>query len=246
MSMEKPKLRISDVILRVLVVGLRTLGEIDSILTNPYQFTHGLPYKEVVVTDAVQRLVRSGYLSRNGRGRKAVYRLTEKGEERVRERISRFLMEPRRWDGRWRMVIYDIEETERGSRDRLRAFLKSLGFGMLQQSIWISPYPVRDPLEKFLEESGMKDVVLVVEAAYVGGWDHRELASQVWGFPRLRDSYLDFRKRCQRADGIDWDLRQQFEWLATHDPFLPSELFPLDKLREKAFRQYARLAQRKS
>lgn len=243
MAQDGRKLRISDVILRALVVGLRTLGEIDSILTNPYQYVHSLPYKETVVTDAVQRMVRTGYLSREGRGKKAVYRLTEMGEQRVREKISMFLIEPVRWDGRWRMVIYDIEESERRSRNRLRRFLKSVGFGMLQRSIWVSPYPVRAVLEEFLEESGMKDVVLVAEADYVGGWGHGELASRVWGFTHLRDEYLEFRKRCEKATTADQKLRQQFEWLIVSDPFLPSELFPIQEPRKKALLAYQRLLQ---
>ena len=245
MAQDERKLRISDLILRALVVGLRTLGEIDSVLTNPYQYTHSLPYGETVITGAVQRLVRTGDLSRDGKGREAIYRLTEKGEQRVRGRISRFLVDPVPWDGRWRMVVYDIEESERLSRNRLRRFLKSVGFGMLQQSIWVSPYPVRAILEEFLEESGMKDVVLVVEADYVGGWGHRELASRVWKFARIRDEYLEFRKRCESATLVDQKLRQQFEWLIVHDPFLPNELFPLEELRVKAMHAYQRLLQMK-
>lgn len=243
MAQDERKLRISDIILRALVVGLRTLGEIDSILTNPYQYTHSLPYRETVVTAAVQRMVRTGYLSKHGRGKRAAYRLTEKGEQRVRERISKYLVDPVAWDKRWRMVIYDIEESERRSRNQLRRFLKSVGFGMLQQSIWISPYPVRALLEEFLEESGMKDVVLVVEADYVGGWGHRELASRVWEFTHLRDEYLEFRKQCESATMTDQKLRRQFEWLIVHDPFLPSELFPIQELRETALLAYQRLLQ---
>lgn len=246
MAQDERKLLISDLVLRVLIFGLRTMGEIDSILTNPYRYVHSLPYREATITSTVQRLVRSGQLSREGRGKGATYRLTEKGEQRVRERISKYLVDPVPWDGRWRMVVYDIEESERRMRNKLRRFLKSLGFGMLQQSIWVSPYPVRTALEEFLQESGMKDVVLVVEADYVGGWGHRELASRVWDVARLQEKYSAFRQRCEFAKEVDQTLRREYEWLVVHDPFLPNELTAIEDIRKKALRAYEQLLQKES
>ena len=46
----------------------------------------------------------------------------------------------RRWDGNWRIVIYDIWERTRGKRDLLREILKNLGFKKLQNSVWIFPH----------------------------------------------------------------------------------------------------------
>lgn len=242
----KRKLRIGDLLLRTLVVSLKVLGELDSILTNPYQYTHGLPYKEEVVTDAVQRLVRNGYLSREGRGRRALYRITRKGENRVRERISIFLMGTPSWDGKWRIVIFDIEETQRRTRDRLRYLLWSMGFGRLQRSIWISPFPVRDIFEQFLDESGLSEVVLVIEAEYVGGWGNEELVRRVWDLPKLVERYSAFTKQCAQAERSSRVLREEFERLVVDDPHLPEDLFSLRSTRLRAFRAFHRLLNRES
>jgi CRISPR-associated endonuclease Cas2 len=48
---------------------------------------------------------------------------------------------PRRWDGRWRIVMFDIPEKERAFRDILRAHLYRLEFYKLQQSVFVSPHP---------------------------------------------------------------------------------------------------------
>jgi len=50
------------------------------------------------------------------------------------------IAEPAFWDGKWRMVIFDIKERQRKRRDELRLLLESAGFIKLQQSVWVHPY----------------------------------------------------------------------------------------------------------
>lgn len=47
---------------------------------------------------------------------------------------------PRRWDRRWRVVLFDISERRRSIRDQLRSFMQEYGFVRLQDSAWIYPY----------------------------------------------------------------------------------------------------------
>lgn len=53
-----------------------------------------------------------------------------------------------KWDGAWRILLFDIPENKRKYRDYLRKILKRVGFKELQRSIWIYPYPV----PQFLKE----------------------------------------------------------------------------------------------
>jgi len=48
---------------------------------------------------------------------------------------------PERWDGRWRIVLFDIPEKNRLFRDVLRAHLYRLEFFKLQNSVFVSPHP---------------------------------------------------------------------------------------------------------
>lgn len=48
--------------------------------------------------------------------------------------------EPAFWDGKWRMIIFDIKEKQRKRRDELRLLLEGVGFIKLQQSVWVYPY----------------------------------------------------------------------------------------------------------
>lgn len=50
----------------------------------------------------------------------------------------------KRWDKRWRMIMFDIPERRRKDRDRLRHFMLEAGFVQFQQSVWIYPYECED------------------------------------------------------------------------------------------------------
>src|SRR5205814_186585 len=84
-----------------------------------------------------------GYLSKNEKG---FLRLTEKGSlalERLKLEES-LKQKPRRWDKRWRILIFDIPEHQKSLRDKVRRTLAALGFFRLQDSVWIFPYDCED------------------------------------------------------------------------------------------------------
>jgi CRISPR/Cas system-associated endoribonuclease Cas2 len=55
------------------------------------------------------------------------------------------------WDGKWRIVLYDIPEDERGARDAFRDHLTQLGFRKLQNSASIHPFDCKHEVEFFVE-----------------------------------------------------------------------------------------------
>lgn len=76
-------------------------------------------------------------------------RLTKAGETQM---VKRFLgdlkiIPQEKWDGVWRMAIFDVPEQDRWSRDGLRDRLKRMGFYPLQKSTFVFPYPCREELE---------------------------------------------------------------------------------------------------
>ena len=61
----------------------------------------------------------------------------------------------------WRIIIYDIEETSRTLRNRLRSKLRQLGFNIVQKSVWFAPYPIENELEKFLKEEKLWEKIMI-------------------------------------------------------------------------------------
>jgi len=61
------------------------------------------------------------------------------------------LNKPNKWDGKWRLVMFDIPEKHKKAREALRYKLKELDFLRLQDSVWVTPYPCDDEI-RFLRE----------------------------------------------------------------------------------------------
>ncbi len=73
-------------------------------------------------------------------------RVTEDGKRLLERMVARSpdSRMHKRWDKRWRMVIYDIREKRREVRRRIREILSAFGFYKLQASTWVYPYDCED------------------------------------------------------------------------------------------------------
>lgn len=61
------------------------------------------------------------------------------------------IKKPKKWDRKWRVVIFDIPEKYKGLRDVFRGRLRQLDLHLLQESVYVSPYPCFNEIE-FLRE----------------------------------------------------------------------------------------------
>lgn len=99
--------------------------------------------------------------------------ITAKLSERGKKQTLRFKLEqlaikrPARWDGQWRLVLYDIPEKIKPAREALRDKLKDLGFFELQRSVWVYPYPCRDEINFIMEVFDIRRHVRLAEAGFL-------------------------------------------------------------------------------
>ncbi len=78
--------------------------------------------------------------------------LTDKGKQRaLRYNLETIEIPKQKWDGRWRIVIFDIPEIRRDARDALRELLKKMGFYELQKSVFIYPFECEDEIDFIVE-----------------------------------------------------------------------------------------------
>ena len=78
-------------------------------------------------------------------------------EHEVRARLVR------RWDKRWRVVIFDIPERRKNVRVRLRAMLHACGFLRLQHSVWVFPHDCEDVVALIKAELHVgKDILYII------------------------------------------------------------------------------------
>ncbi len=79
--------------------------------------------------------------------------ITEKGKKKLLEyNLDEMeIKKPKRWDGIWRIVTFDIPEKKKAARNALRDKLKELGFCQLHKSVFVYPYPCLNEIQ-FIEE----------------------------------------------------------------------------------------------
>ena len=78
-----------------------------------------------------------------------VYRFSEKGKEKLKKLVLDELIvkTPKKWDKKWRLVVFDIPESKRKAREALRKKLKDMKFYQCQKSVWIHPFPCMEEIE---------------------------------------------------------------------------------------------------
>lgn len=96
---------------------------------------------------ALGRLAAQGHIKFEKRGGQSYARITPKGRkvfEFERQKLKLKDTKRGRWNKRWRVVIFDIPERRRKTRDRLRKTMGEVGFVRLQDSVWVFPYDCED------------------------------------------------------------------------------------------------------
>lgn len=147
---ERSRKRLGRETLKKVVLGMvATAGVLSVALVAPNALqilkTFGVkPYRrrKELIKRVYDKLLNQGYLVRKD----GFLEITEKGSlalELLSEGKTK-LKKPRKWDKKWRILIFDIDEKRRPKRDKLRRSLASVGFMRLQDSVWIYPYDCED------------------------------------------------------------------------------------------------------
>lgn len=101
------------------------------------------------------QLEKRGYLERYKHKDLEYVRVSPKGKAAV-------AAADRTRDGKWRMIIFDIPESQRPTRDYLRSKIKQLGFKKWENGTWITPYALPQEVERELRELSHKLFVRLI------------------------------------------------------------------------------------
>jgi DNA-binding transcriptional regulator PaaX len=170
-----------------------------------------------------------------------LHRLTELGRLRALGGRDPQTCWNRRWDGLWRLAIFDVPEARSTDRDQLRRHLRRWGFGYLQNSVWITPDPVEE--QRALLAGSQVDVgsLIFLESRPCTGETDAQIVLGSWDFDAINARYARYRRvltKCPRgkqvsgmlnaADLQRWLRAEREAWLQAVeiDPLLPSCLLP--------------------
>lgn len=146
---------------------------------HPHRIVYGYIPKEVSRKSAlmtIKRLEQKGFIQKGLMEDEVCIKLTELGvkklEEKRRSKKEKALLdiklEGERWDGKWRIVIFDIPETNKRIRQALRETLRVLEFRPLQKSVWISRKDVVKEFRNWVRELGLSKHILIFETKDLG------------------------------------------------------------------------------
>lgn len=142
------------------VVGLSLIAPSAALLAKPFideekrkQQNTWKQYNPSLLRHSIKRLQKQKLVEITEKNGEQAVLLTKSGKRRILKYAldTMEIEKPKAWDGRWRLIIYDVENRKRHLRDVFRGMLKSLGFYKLQESVWIYPYPCEDQVS-FLRE----------------------------------------------------------------------------------------------
>lgn len=87
-----------------------------------------------------------------------VLKLTELGRDALGLEVEE------KWDGKWRIVIFDIPEQKRVVRNMFRRRLKDWGFQRWQQSVWVTKRNVTKKLKLLINDLKIGDWIAIIES----------------------------------------------------------------------------------
>lgn len=197
------------------------------------RFLHRVNYD--VIKDALKHARRRGWIQK-GTKRGAPPAITAQGRRRLTEILPHY--DPTRtWDGRMHLITYDIPEKRRQDRDLLRMYLRRLGCGKLQDSVWMTPYNPIDIIRSFIEEQRLGGTVIISDLGAGGSIGEEDLVSlvvRIYPLETLDDRYSEWFDEAQER-GVDHWMVMGYLAILRDDPQLPFPLLPAWWKGDKAY-----------
>lgn len=131
-------------------------------------------FKQILRYMQAQQLINLEHL----KGGETKITLSERGIKRAQKVTLREISipQPKKWDHKWRLVMFDIPEDKRQARNALSAKLRSLGFFQVQRSVWLHPFPCHIEIEFIKRIYDLSPFVTLAEVNNIDG--HRQLVRQ--------------------------------------------------------------------
>lgn len=97
----------------------------------------------------LKKLEKQKFIEIEEKGDKAIVKITDEGRKKVLEaNLDRLKIDkPLKWDGKWRLIFYDILDGKKETRDKFRKILRSLDFYPLQESVYLHAFPCGKEVE---------------------------------------------------------------------------------------------------
>lgn len=187
-------------------------------------------YKKRSLSSAVCRMLAAGDLKKTIKNGQPYFQISGIGQKKLTRRFPLLKWQNQKWDGLWRMVVFDIKEKNRKTRQLLRMKLLELGFGKLQQSIYISPYNLAEDVFEYVQLHKLEQQVYVLVNRHLYVKNFNILVNKIWELNKINEKYLKIFEHLQTTSLISKKkmrkLITRYLDVVSQDPFLPKQLLP--------------------
>lgn len=133
-----------------------------------------LENRSVERSDFLRRLKylqNKGYIETFIEGKEKYAELTMEGKKHSQNLLLSDIVinRPGKWDGKWRVVIFDVPEKLHYNRDRFRDYLKSLNFIQVQQSVYVYPFECTNEISILSQALNISDFVTIMVSEIIQG-----------------------------------------------------------------------------
>lgn len=94
-----------------------------------------------------------------------ILKITEKGHKKIIQIKLESLKLTKKWDGKWRLIIYDIPKHQKKERNYFRQMLKNLECLQLQKSVYLTPHPCEEEIEYLRQLFNVSNEVKILKVA---------------------------------------------------------------------------------
>jgi phenylacetic acid degradation operon negative regulatory protein len=195
------------------------------------------------------QLRRSGMVERRNTQGQPNWRLAEQGRLAALGGVDPESRWSRRWDGRWRLLMFDLPERQQRLRVNLWRWLRRQRFGYLQQSVWIIPDKINETSIPLRQLKLTPASLTVIEGKPAPPDTNDDIVQSAWDFPLINRNYktaieltVAGRKFVRGGKPVEmrkWLTDERAAWLEAivGDPLLPEALLPEGYLGRRAFHE---------
>lgn len=210
-------------------------------------------YAASYVRNSLSRLKKEGYVVSPSRSN---YQITDLGRafvESINRKPARY---SEQWDGNWEVVMLEVPEEERKKRDLFRSQILQYGFGLLYNSVYVSPWDYQQDVLYSIRNLGLEGKVSLFHGTFQEGLITRDKAFKIWKLDSLEQIYQeklkwfqeDFKPSADRILNQDKNaldlfllylqLGEVISEMFLIDPMLPQELLPAEWAGQRILYQF--------
>lgn len=182
-------------------------------------------------------------LIQSGKEKFDLPQITQAGQRKLTSILPQY-DEKRVWSKRVYLITYDLPVNKNKERNYLRFFLKKIGCGMLQKSVWVTPYNPTKLIDEFTKEKSLSDLILVSSLGKdgtVGNLDLKDLFVNVYKLRKLNEEYREFILNVKKNKSTKDQLVFNYLNILGRDPQLPFQLLPEWWLGDTAYNHFNKI-----